>query len=114
DAGVVDQDVGVAVVVLAQMRGNPVDSVVGGDVEGQRRAADTAGRLGQCLGGGVHVDRHHAGPVTREHLGDRRADAAGGTGDDADLAVQRPVPILERGRVGGADMEHLTVDVGRL
>ncbi len=114
DPGVVDQDVGVAVVVVAQMFGDPLDGVVGGDVERQRRAADAGGRLGQRLGGGLHVDRHDAGPVAREHLGDRRADAARGTGHDADLAVQRPVPVGDRGGVGGADVEHLAVHVGRL
>ncbi len=99
--------------MLAQMLGDPVDGVVCGDVEGQGRPTDAGGSLGQRLGGGLHVDRNDPGPVAGEHLGDRRADTACGTGHDAHLAVQRPVPVGRRSGVGRADVEHLPVHVGR-
>ena len=114
DTGVVDQDVGVPGVMVAQMLGDLVDGIVGGDVEPQRGATDAAGGLGQGLGGGFHVDRDDAGPVAGEHLGDRRADAAGGAGHDGDLAVQRPVPVGRWRGVGRPDKENLAVDVRRL
>ena len=96
------------------MFGDAVDGVVGGDVERQRGTADLGGGLGQRLGGGLDVDGHHLGTVAGEHLGDRRADAAGRAGHHRDLAVQRPVPVGGRRRVGRADPEHLAVDIGRL
>ena len=101
-------------VVLADVRGDAVDRVVGGDVERQRGAADLGGGLGQRVCRALDVDRDHLRAVAREHLGDRRADAARGTGHDRDLAVQRLVPVGRRRGVGGADVENLAVDVGRL
>ena len=62
----------------------------------------------------LDVDRHHRGAVAGEHLGDRRADPAGRSGDDGDLAGQWPVPVCGAGGVGRTDVEHLTVDVGGL
>ena len=101
-------------VVLAQVLGDPVDGVVGRHVERQRRRADFRGGLPEILVGPLHVDGHHAGAVAGEHLGDGRADAAGGAGHQRDLAVQRPVPVGGGRRVGRADPEDLSVDVGRL
>jgi len=46
DACVIDQDVGLAAVVLGEMGGDPVDSVGGRDVERQRSAADPGGSFG--------------------------------------------------------------------
>ncbi len=65
----------------------------------------------RCL---LDVDRDHLRAVAGEHLGDRRADPAGGARDDGDLAVQRPVPVGGRRGVGSPDPEHLSVDVGGL
>ena len=75
---------------------------------------DLGGRLGERLGGLLDVDRHHLRAVAGEHLGDLGADAAGGAGDQRDLAVQRLVPVGGRHGVLRVDVEHLRVDVGRL
>ncbi|SLC95874.1 Uncharacterised protein [Mycobacteroides abscessus subsp. massiliense] len=40
NTGVVDQDVGLAAVVLLDMRGDGVDRIFGGDVQCQRGATD--------------------------------------------------------------------------
>ncbi len=101
-------------VVLAQVLGDAVDRVGRGDVERQRGAADLRRRLGQRLGGLFDVDQHDLRAVAGEHLGDLGADAPRGTGDQRDLAVERLVPVGGRHRVGGADVEHLAVDVGGL
>ena len=114
DPGIVDQDVELAFVVLAHVFGDAVHRVGGGDVQGQRGAADLGRGLGEGLGGVGHVDGDDLGAVAGEHLGDRGADPAGGAGDQGDLAVERAVPVRRRGGVGRADVEHLTVDVGRL
>ncbi len=100
--------------MLAQVLGDLVDGVGGGDVEPQRGAPHPAGRLGQRLGGRFDVDRDDARTVAGEHLGDRRADAAGRARHDGDLAVQRPFPITRRCGVRLPDVEHLAVHVRRL
>ena len=114
DARVVDQNVGAAAVVVAQVLGDLVDGVVGGDVQRQRGPAHLRGGLAERVGGGLDIDGDHPCAVAGEHLGDGRADSARRAGDDRDLAVQRPVPVGGWRRIGGADVEHLTVDVGRL
>ncbi len=96
------------------MFGDPVHRVRSGDVEGQRGAADLRRGLGQRFGGLVHVDQHHLGAVAGEHLGDLGADAPRRAGHQRDLAVERLVPVRGRDRIGGADVEHLAVDVGGL
>ena len=99
------------------MLGDLVDGVVGRDVQRQRGAAHLRRGLPEGIGRtcwAFHVDADDLGAVAREHLGDGRTDAAGGSRHDRYLAVQRLVPVGRRRRVGGADPEHLPVDVGRL
>ena len=52
------------------------------------------------------------GAVAREHLGDRRADAARRAGDERDLAGERALPVLRGGSGARPDRDHLAVDVG--
>ena len=101
--------------MLAQVLGDPVDGVVGGDVERQRGAADLGRGLAERLARARSTSTHdHAGAVAGEHLGDGGADAARRAGHQRDLAVQRLVPVGGRRGVGRTDAEHLAVDVGRL
>ena len=115
DARVVDQDVGAAVVVLAQVLGDPVDGVVGGDVERQRGAADLGRGLAERLGRAARRRRTTTLAPSRANTSamvapmPRAAPVTNG-----DLAVERLVPVGGWGGVGRADVEHLAVDVGRL
>ena len=69
------------------------------------RRAPSRRAAGRCRGagsrraarrspGGGHVDADHGRAVASEHLGDRRADAPSGAGDDGDLAGQRRLPVV--------------------
>src|SRR5699024_5828066 len=60
----------------------------------------------------VHADDLRA--VARQDLGDGRADAAGSTGDDGDLAFRRLIPVSWCGGCGVVDADDLGVDVGGL
>ena len=56
-----------------------------------------------CAGTSRQID---VGAVAREHLGDRGADAARGAGHERDLAGQRALPVLRRGRDRLADLDR--------
>ena len=71
--------------------------VLGRDVELQRGAADAVGGRGQLGALRGHVEADDVRAVAGEHLGDRRADAARGAGDERDLAVERALPVVRRG-----------------
>ena len=66
------------------------------------------GQLGPHRG---DVEADDGGAVARQHLGDGRADPAGRTGDERDLAGQRALPVRGRRRGARADLDHLAVDV---
>ena len=83
-----------------------------GDVGLQRGATDLVGHRGQRGPGRGHVDTDDGGAVAGEGPGDLGADAAGGTGDDGDLADQRAV-VGGREGLARTDPHHLRVDVGR-
>ena len=72
----------------------------------------------QLAGGLGYVDAEDRRAVAVQHPGDLLADAAGGAGDDRDLAGQRLGRVGDRARprsvAGGADADDLAGDVGRL
>ncbi len=87
---------------------------LGRDVELQRGAADPVGDRRQVLALGGDVDADDVRAVAREHLGDRRADAARRAGDDAAVwPGERLVPVVRRVRTAARDPDHLAGDVGR-
>ena len=92
-----DDDVDAAV-PLAQVLDQPLPRVVRGDVELERRAADLVRDLGQLVAGRRDVDGDDVRAVPGHDAGDRRADAAGGTGDDGDLGGQGLLAVLTGGR----------------
>src|SRR5690606_18179311 len=112
DPCVVHDDVEVAV-VGPDVLGDAAPGVLGGDVELQGGPADRVGHRGEVLPRGGHVDGDDAGAVPGQGPGDRLADAAGGAGDDRDLAGQRLLPVLGQGPGGGVDPHELAVDEGR-
>ena len=101
DAGVVDDDVHPAV-PLAQVLDQPLRR--------RRRAVMSScsavppislATAASAVAGGRDVDGDDVRAVPGHDVGDRRADAAGGTGDDGDLAGQRLLVVLAGGHVGG-------------
>ena len=91
DAGVVDDDVRAAVPFEDEL-GELVGGVGRGDVQGEGRAADLVRGLRQRLAGGRDVGADDVRAVAGEDLGDGRADTAGRTGDDGDLARRAACP----------------------
>ena len=84
----------------------------------QRSAIDRGRVVGRDVqldvrAGAGHVERDHAGAVARERLGDRRADAARGAGDERGAAGQRALPVDRRVAVARRDVDDLGRHVGR-
>src|SRR5207247_9177881 len=91
--------------------GQPARRVVGRDIELEGRTLQVIGHSGQCVAGRGYVDAHDVCALAGEDARDRLADAAGGPGDDGDLAVHRLVPVGRRVDVGRPDPDDLTGDV---
>ena len=91
--------------------------VVGGDVEGDRAAAELVDERLQVGLQRRHVEADDGGAVAVQGADLGLAEPAGGAGDEGDLAGQRlgrvgdRVGVLE---VGEADADDLAGDVGRL
>src|SRR5919204_2369668 len=112
DPGVVDEDVG-ATVALEQIAGEARWRVLGRDIDLVGGAADSVRDLGQGRTLRGDVEDHDVCTIASQRFRDRGADAPGGTGDDGDSILERVVPIRGRGDSGGADPNHLAIDVGR-
>ena len=112
-----DDDIDAAV-ALEQVLGDLRRRIVVGDVERERGATELARGPLELLGHRRHVDANHVGAVAGEDLRDGGADAAGGAGDERDLAGERPIPVDLRHRaLGGRDPNHLAdtyADLGEM
>lgn len=77
-----DQDVESA----REFGGDPFARVRGRDVQGERGAAEAVGEAPGVLCGLRHVEDDDPGAVAGQRLGDGRADAPGGPGDQGGAA----------------------------
>ena len=96
DAGVVDDDVDAAV-ALAHVRRRAAPAASAAVMSScSAVAADPVRDRGERLARGRDVDADDRGAVAGERRGDRRADAAGRSGDHRDPAGERPAPSPRR------------------